>query len=151
MDIILIAAITADGYIARNENDPVTWSEDLHVFKEQTMGFPVIMGSNTAKTIDKELEGRKTIVVHRDDEPKMILENIKAKKCFIAGGGRTNTMFAPFLTHLYLTIHPLVFGKGIPLFTGLEERLFLELIKAVDVVPGKGIIQYQYKSQKTKM
>ena len=36
MDIILIAAITADGYIARHSNEVVDWSQDLHLFRKQT-------------------------------------------------------------------------------------------------------------------
>lgn len=150
MDIILIAAISADGFIARHEHEPVTWSEDLRIFKELTMGYPVIMGSNTAKLIDKELPGREIIVVHREDSPESILKNIKTGKCFIAGGGRTNTKFAPYLTHLYLTIHPLVFGSGISLFTELKYHPPLEFEKAIDIIPGKGIIQYRYKVKKLK-
>lgn len=150
MDIILIAAITADGFIARHEHEPITWSKDLHVFKEQTMGYPVIMGSNTAALIDKELTGREIIVVHREDSPENILKNIKTDKCFIAGGGRTNTKFAPYLTHLYLTIHPMVFGNGISLFTELQYHLPLKFEKAIDIIPGKGIIQYRYKVKMLK-
>ena len=55
MNVILIAAITADGYIARHSNEIVEWSLDLQLFKEQTMGFPIIMGSNTKKTLKTDL------------------------------------------------------------------------------------------------
>ncbi len=44
MDIILIAAITLDGYIARRNDEVISWSKDLKFFKKQTMGYPVIMG-----------------------------------------------------------------------------------------------------------
>ena len=33
MNVILIAAITADGYIARHSNEIVEWSLDLQLFK----------------------------------------------------------------------------------------------------------------------
>ena len=65
MDIILIAAITADGYIARHNNEVVDWSQDLHLFRKQTMGYPVIMGSQTKKTLAMDLDGRETTVIHR--------------------------------------------------------------------------------------
>ena len=78
MNVILIAAITADGYIARHSNEIVEWSLDLQLFKEQTMGFPIIMGSNTKKTLKTDLTGRKEIVVHRTDNPKEILAGIKS-------------------------------------------------------------------------
>ena len=58
MDVILIAAITMDGYIARHHHEIINWSEDQHLFKEQTLGFPVIMGSNTFDCLQKELVGR---------------------------------------------------------------------------------------------
>ena len=92
----------------------IQWSRDLFFFKEQTMGCPIIMGSNTHETLAMELKGRDIIVVHRDDDPKTILGRINKSRCFVIGGGRTNSRFSSFLTHLYITPHPLVFGKGVP-------------------------------------
>ncbi len=128
MDIILIAAVTADGFIARHSHETIDWSQDLHLFKEQTMGYPVIMGSNTYECMQNELIGRNIIIVHRKDNPKTVLGRLNSEKCFISGGGRTNTLFAPYLTHLYLTPHPHVFGKGVPLFYEMEEELQLKLV-----------------------
>jgi dihydrofolate reductase len=145
MDIILIAAITLDGFIARKSDEVISWSKDLKLFKEQTMDYPVIMGSNTEKTLAVELEGREKIVVHRDDNPKKILEKLNAEKCYIIGGGRTYTKFAPYLTHLYITPHPIVFGKGIPLFPELDRELSLQFVRMVPVVKTEGIYQFQYK------
>jgi len=145
MKVILIAAITVDGFIARDSSDRMEWSQDLHLFKEQTMGFPVIMGSTTKNMLQKELSGRKIITVHRQDDPEEILKNINAKKCFIAGGGRIYTRFSPFLTHAYLTTHPQIFGKGIPLFPGLEEKPELRPIKTIPVPDRDGLFQNQFK------
>ena len=143
MDIILIAAITQDGFIAHNSNEVITWSKDLALFKTQTMGYPVIMGSNTYGAIENELKGRDIIIFHRDKKPINILNSLSSDKCFIAGGGRTNTRFAPYLTHLYLTSHPLVFGKGVALFYDLEEELQLELVQKLEV--NNNINQLQYR------
>ena len=143
MDIILIAAVTADGFIARNSHEIIDWSQDLHLFKEQTLGHTVIMGSHTFNSMQNELTGRDIIVMHRNDNPKTILDSIDSDKCFIAGGGRTNTRFAPYLTHLYLTSHPLVFGKGDALFYDLEEELQLELVQKLEV--NNNINQLQYR------
>jgi len=145
MDIILIAAITADGFIAKRSDDVISWSKDLKLFKKQTMGFPVIMGSNTANTLAVELEGREEIIVHSNDDASAVLSNLKAKKCFIIGGGMTNTKFAPYLTDLYLTPHPIIFGKGIKLFSNLREELSLRLIRKIVVNKTEGIFQFQYK------
>lgn len=145
MEVILIAATTLDGYIARQSDEVISWSKDLKLFKKQTMGHPVIMGSNTEKTLAVELEGREKIVVHRNDNAKKILDNLNAKKCFIIGGGRTYAKFAPFLTHLYITPHPIIFGKGISLFSELERELSLQFLKMVPVNETEGIYQFQYR------
>jgi dihydrofolate reductase len=145
MNIILIAAITMDGYIARKSDEIISWSKDLKLFKKQTMGYPVIMGSNTAKTLAVELKGREQIVIHRNDNPKEILAELGVEKCFIIGGGMTYTKFAPFLTHLYITPHPIVFGKGVQLFPDLKEELSLKLIRKITVDMADEIFQFQYK------
>ena len=145
MDVILIAAITADGYIARHSNEVVDWSLDLHLFRKQTMGYPVIMGSQTEKTLATDLDGRETIIIHRNNNPENVLDKLQSNKCFIIGGGRTYTRFASYLTHLYLTIHPLVFGGGIPLFPGLDEQIDLVFLKMLSVDGVEGLYQFQYK------
>ena len=145
MDIILIAAITIDGYIARQNDEVISWSKDLKLFKKQTIGYPVIMGSNTEKTLAVELDGREKIVVHRNDKPEKILGELNKEKCFIIGGGMTYTKFAPFLTHMYITPHPIVFGKGIRLFPNLKEGLSLKFIRKITVSKTEGIFQFQYK------
>jgi dihydrofolate reductase len=145
LDIILIAATTLDGFIARKSNEIITWSRDLYLFKEQTTGYPVIMGSNTEKTLAVELKGREKIVIHRDTIPEEILSTIETDKCFIIGGGLTNSKFAPYLTHLYLTPHPLIFGNGIKLFAWLKVDFELELMQKITVDESAGIYQFQYK------
>jgi dihydrofolate reductase len=144
MEVILIAAVTADGFIARHSNEVITWTKDLALFKKQTLGWPVIMGSNTYETLATELEGREMIVVHRDDDPAEILSKIKSAHCFVIGGGRTYTRFAEHLTRLYLTPHPLIFGRGIPLFPDLKIELKLSFKKMIPVNKEQGIYQFQY-------
>lgn len=148
-EIILIAAVTVDGFIARHSNEVTKWTKDLLLFKKQTMGFPVIMGSNTHRTLINELKGREVIVTHRNDNPKSILKNISSKKCFIAGGGKTYSRFYPFLTDLYITPHPYIFGSGISLFSDKINESQLIFKKLVEVSKKSGILQYQYKIQKT--
>jgi len=145
VDVILIAAVTQDGFIARHAHESVTWSKDFHLFRKQTMGWPVIMGSNTFNCLQKELEGRDIIVVHRHNDPEKILTNLNAEKCFIAGGGKTNARFSPFLTHIYLTPHPILFGAGIPLFSGTIDEMDLIFETMIPVRKKSGIFQVQYR------
>lgn len=148
-EVILIAAVTVDGFIARHNREVTTWSKDLCLFKEQTLGHPVVMGSNTYNTLAAELEGRRMIVTHRNDNPQAILNNIDEDRCFIIGGGKTYARFSPYLTHLYITPHPFVFGKGIPLFDGETPALNLVFQKMVSVDETNGIFQFQYKVMKS--
>jgi dihydrofolate reductase len=145
MDVILIAAVTHDGFIARHSNEIITWSKDLHLFKKQTFGYPVIMGSNTFNCLESELDNREVIVFHRNNKPREVIEKINSKKCFVAGGGITNKKFYSHLTHLYITPHPLIFGSGIKLFQDniKEPNLLLENVIVVD--KKEYIFQYQYK------
>ena len=145
MKVILIAAVTQDGFIAHHRNETITWSKDLALFKSQTMGHPVIMGSNTFNCIQKDLLGRKIIVIHRNNDPEDVLREINADRCFIAGGGKTNTRFSPFLTHLYLTPHPHIFGNGIRLFSDPVNPMELKFERIIPVDEKTGIYQYQYK------
>ena len=145
MKVIGIAAITIDGFIARHSLEKMTWSKDLSLFKNQTLNHTVIMGSNTKKTLPVELEKRQSIVVHRGDDPKAILDKIKGEKCFIIGGGRTFSKFSDYLTHLYLTPHPLIFGEGIKLFESLDKKIKLKFEKQAPILPNEGIFQFQFR------
>ena len=144
--VVLIAAVTIDGYIARHSLEITRWSKDLHVFKKQTMGHPLIMGFNTNKTLSSHLKGRRVITVQRNDDPANILKSIKEDICFIAGGGKTYHCFYSFVTHLYITPHPYVFGSGIPLFSGSRmKELKTKFLKLLEIDKENGIFQYQYE------
>ena len=144
--VILIAAVTIDGYIARHSLEITRWSKDLHVFKKQTMGHPLIMGFNTNKTLSSHLKGRRVIIVQRNDDPVNVLKSIKEDICFIAGGGKTYHRFYPFATHLYITPHPYVFGSGIPLFSGSGmKELKTKFLRLLEIDKENGIFQYQYE------
>jgi len=147
-EVILIAAVTVDGFIARHSREVITWSKDLQLFKKQTTGFPVIMGSNTYDTLYDQLEKRDMIIVNRYENPESILSEIAADRCFIIGGGKTYSRFAPFLTHLYITPHPYIFGVGVRLFSDPVNALSLRFETMISVDETVGIYQYQYKVQK---
>tara|TARA_A100001011_G_scaffold167203_1_gene175990 strand:- start:1190 stop:1645 length:456 start_codon:yes stop_codon:yes gene_type:complete len=144
-EVILIAAVTIDGYIARHSFEVTSWSKDLNLFKKQTMGNPVVVGSNTFKTLEKDLSGRDVICVSRDSIPQKVIGSIKKDRCFIIGGGKTYSRFSGFLTHLYITPHPYVFNKGIQLFEGKIKELKLKFKKLIIVNKEQGVFQYQYE------
>jgi dihydrofolate reductase len=148
-EVILIAAVTIDGYIARHSFEVTSWSKDLNLFKKQTMGNPVVVGSNTFKTLEKDLSGREVILVSRNSEPQKVIRSIKRDRCFIIGGGKTYSRFSSLLTHLYITPHPYVFNKGVQLFEGKIKELKLKYKNLIVVNKEQGVFQYQYEVIKT--
>ena len=147
MKIILICATTLDGYIARHSNEITNWTKDLKLFKKQTTGYPVIMGSNTFKTLQNELTGRNVIVFHRNDNPYTIIKDLKTtyKRIFIAGGGKTNERFMEYITDMYITPHPVMFGTGIKLFGNNKLKIKTRLTKSIEIHESEGLLQYQFK------
>ena len=93
-----------------------------------------------------DLKGREMIVVHREMKPENVLNQIDAVKCFVIGGARTYSRFAPYLTHLFLTPHPIVMKSGsLPLFSHLKQELELDFLRMIEVNGERGIYQYQYR------
>jgi len=66
MRIALIAALTENRVIGRDNQLPWRISADLKHFKALTMGKPIVMGRKTWESIGRPLPGRKNIVVTRD-------------------------------------------------------------------------------------
>ena len=94
-----------------------------------------------------ELKGRKNIIFHRQNEPRKILEEITSSRCYIIGGGQTFSRFYKFLTHIFITPHPYIFGKGVKLFSNKVEESELIFQKLIEINSEKGIFQYQYKAR----
>ena len=71
MELVLIAAVAANGVIGRDGTLPWHYPEDLQHFKETTMGHPVIMGRIAFEDIldhlGEPLPGRTNIVMSRSD------------------------------------------------------------------------------------
>jgi dihydrofolate reductase len=147
MKVFLVAAITADGFIGRNAGHLADWTsrEDKKLFVRLTkQAGTMVMGSKTFATIGRALPGRKTIVyttrpdefsvdgVEATDESPVELvarlENDGVKALAVCGGASIYALFmdAGVVDELYLTIEPLLFGTGVPLFSSeLDCKLSL--------------------------
>lgn len=140
MKVSLIAAISADGYIARTRDELVDWTskDDKKLFVEITKrAGVVIMGGNTFRTIGKALTGRHHIVysrqeLHRPDievtqesPPELIarLEQEGVRAVVICGGHAIYSMFlaADMVDEVYLTVEPTLFGQGVRLADSLLD------------------------------
>lgn len=149
--VILIMVETIDGVIAHNSHEFVDWSskEDKKHFRGSIKEIGcTIVGSSTFDTLEKPFRERKQIILTRTPEkydgkfpdydnlyfmnatePEQVLEKVKElgfDRVALIGGSQINTFFAKknLIDELWLTIEPIVFGKGLHLFT---EELNLKM------------------------
>ncbi|SRR5260221_9531650 len=159
MNVFIIAAITVDGFIAEeSDQKSTTWTsqEDKKFFIERTKQARVmVMGSTTYKTIGKPLPGRLTIVYSKNpeqfaadlsqydrsqlrltqEEPAAIIQQLEAEgfsEVAVCGGASVYSLFmqAGVVKKLFLTLEPVVFGRGVKLFQdGVGAKLQLGEVK----------------------
>src|SRR3989344_7183807 len=155
----IIAAMTADGFIARDAHHLASWTskEDKKFFVERTKQAGVmIMGANTFETFGKPLKGRLNIVYSRskkydgvevtDKPPAELLKDLEARgytEVAICGGASIYTMFmkAGLVDTLYLTIEPLLFGTGVSIFNEQLE-VNLKLISVTNLSNNVLLLEY---------
>lgn len=165
MKTFLIAALSADGFIAKDSGHLADWTsnEDKRFFVEITKKAGVIiMGQNTYETIGKPLPDRLNIVYSYDKEyegvevtqknPKELLLDLEErgyKEVVIGGGAQIYTMFMEqgLVDKLYLSIEPVIFGKGMTLF---NKELDIKLQLENESKLGDQTILLEYTIVKTK-
>lgn len=135
MRIFIIAAVTADGFIARNNHEFPDWTskEDKRSFVQLTKAAVLIFGGNTFRAIGRPLPNRRNIVYTRQ---KLVVAGVEATvlppvklvgqlqreghdQIAICGGSTIYSLFleAGIVSELYLTVEPLLFGTGVPLLS----------------------------------
>jgi dihydrofolate reductase len=147
MKAILVAAVTADGFISKRLTDRVDWTSqaDKKHFANTTKAIgTMIVGSRTFDTIGQVWPGRRMIVMTSRPErysiegletftgtPQEILDKLAAEglhEVAIIGGSGIYGQFleAGLIDELILTIEPKLFGQGVSLSAvGLDANLSL--------------------------
>jgi dihydrofolate reductase len=166
MRILLLAAVTLDGKIARHEKHFVDWSskEDKKLFFTTSKRAGVlIMGNNTYKTLPAPLPGRLHIVLTTKPDPSLnqpgvveftngppeqIVADLEArgyKEAVLTGGAQINSLFLErgLVDEIWLTVEPLIFGKGIDVFEGVPFDLKAKLIH-VERLNDEGAVHLRY-------
>jgi dihydrofolate reductase len=134
MRVLLIAAISLDGFIARSSHELVDWSskEDKKLFVELTREAGVlVMGGITYRTIGRPLPHRRNIVYSHQlidqegvettqEQPAALIARLEVEgytALAVCGGQSVYDMFlrAGVVTDMYITVEPLIFGTGISL------------------------------------
>ncbi|OGT41365.1 MAG: hypothetical protein A3F13_02035 [Gammaproteobacteria bacterium RIFCSPHIGHO2_12_FULL_40_19] len=124
MLISIIAALTTQGVIGRNNTLPWHLPEDLKRFKKITWGKPIVMGRKTFESIGKPLPGRQNIIVTHQKNlfiPGCLIVNSleeafektkQAQEVFIIGGATLYQSTIDTADFLYLTlIHAIISGN----------------------------------------
>ncbi|MDD4547649.1 MAG: dihydrofolate reductase [Bacilli bacterium] len=140
-NLSLIAAIGRNlelGY----QNDLI-WKikEDLHFFKEKTMGSYIIMGRKTYESLPQKLQGRKYIVLTNDvniisndsltvfRNVKDVLEFVKNNPdsyFYVIGGGQIYKAFSPYVDSMYLTEINASFEQADTFFPAFDKNDWIE-------------------------
>jgi dihydrofolate reductase len=116
MEKIIIAAMARNRVIGRDNKLPWHIPEELRLFKETTMGYPMIMGRRTFDSLGTPLPGRRHIILSRNaayeplgGERASSLEEAlslcaEAEKTFIIGGAQIFHLAIPLTDTLLLTL-----------------------------------------------
>lgn len=162
----IIAAISADGFIAKEENQISTsWTSgvDKKFFSEITKkSGVVVLGKKTYDTIGHALPNRVNIIYTNSDTqfdgaettnktPKELLEDLEKRgfsEVAICGGSSIYSMFldSGLVNKLYLTVEPKIFGTGVKLFknnTDKDIKLISSSLLSEDVL----LLEYEVINQ----
>jgi dihydrofolate reductase len=141
--VSLIAALSRNGVIGRNNQLPWRIPEDLRRFRQLTTGHPVLMGRKTyesiVRTLGGPLPGRENIVLtrslHYQAPGCRVAHSVQAaldqaheaagaEEVFVIGGAELYRLLLPVAQHLYLTeIHAEFEGDAwFPPFSAREWR-----------------------------
>jgi len=163
MNVFIIAAVTADGFIARSGTHEADWTggEDKKVFVKLTkQAGTIVMGSRTFATIGRALPDRRNIVYTSkpdsitadgiettNESPVELIDRLSKEgvsTLAVCGGSAIYDLFmrAGVVDEIYLTIVPKLFGAGMPLFAGSLD-CDLELIDTETL--GKDTLLLHYR------
>lgn len=137
MKINIISAISKNGIIGGDNKLLWHYKEDLHYFKERTLGYPLIMGFNTFQSLPSTLKGRHHLVLNLTTEGTINKDitfvtsisqaiekaNELSDEVFVIGGGVVYKQFIFRADRMYLTRINKEF-EGDTYFPKVPEGLF---------------------------
>lgn len=159
MKTFIIAALTADGLVAKNTDHKADWTSraDKIFFQQKTKAAGVlIMGLKTFETLGNvPLKDRRNIIYSENkiegiettsEEPKVLLARLEkegVKEVAICGGVSIYNMFmaSGLVDKIFFTIEPIIFGKGLSIFReDMETKL--QLVDATKLEGGAVVLEY---------
>jgi dihydrofolate reductase len=172
MQVFILAAQTADGYVARNPSQTSrewTGYQDKRLFTWLTKQAKVaVIGHNTYKTFDQPFPRRRTIVYtmkpheqaakdgveFTNEPPAQLLKRLESEGepgVAICGGAAIYDLFmrAGLVHDFYLTIQPHFFGEGLKLFTNPMQKSLELLETQVSTADQTVILHYVERDHQT--
>ena len=165
---IAYVAASIDGRIAENSRSVIDWTskEDWNFFQKSLAKCDAaLVGSNTYKNAEANLKKRNTIVFEsKITRPRVVkkvtflnpqhtnllkyLKERKYKKVAVVGGPRVYNFCLEnkMLNELYVTIEPLVFTSGVPMFTGDKFKKYKFVLESIKKLNKRGSILLKYKN-----
>jgi dihydrofolate reductase len=138
MEIILIAAMARNRVIGRDNRLPWHIPAELRLFKQTTMGYPMIMGRRTFEALPGLLPGRRHIILSRNrafspagaevvgsfDEALQLCAG--SAKVFVIGGADLFSQTMAAATGIILTLIDRDVAGDV-FFPEVREELFAEV------------------------
>lgn len=114
-DITLVAALSRNRVIGRDNALPWHISSDLKRFKALTLGKPVLMGRRTFESIGRALPGRENLVLSQRGafaapdvtvfaSVEAALDAARGRELMVIGGGEIYRLTLPLATRMHLTL-----------------------------------------------
>lgn len=134
MKIGLIAALSRNQVIGRNNELPWYLPADLQRFKRTTLGKPIIMGRKTYESIGRPLPGRQNIVISRNPgfraEGVTVVNGLDAAidaagdapEVMVIGGANIYYQFLPRADRLFFTLVHTRIEDGDAFFPAYNRR-----------------------------
>lgn len=136
MTISLVAAVSENNVIGKDNRLLWHLPNDMKFFKNTTWGMPVIMGRKTFESVDNQpLNGRTNIVVTRQDNYKaegavvvkslddafFVVKEMDVNEVFVIGGGEIFKEIFSKADKIYLTrVHTVIEGDAF--FPEVKEK-----------------------------
>jgi dihydrofolate reductase len=170
--IIYGAACSLDGFIATEDHgvDWLRWSDDVAAITEATLRGvdTIIMGRRTyevavrsgtrvypgyrncvfSRTLPREAAAEVEVIT---EDAAVAVRRMKQAEgggiCVMGGGELASTLLdAGLIDEVGLNIHPVLLGRGVPMFPRRDARIDLELVEARPIAQGCVYALYRVKS-----
>lgn len=169
MEVFLIAAQTIDGFIARHQDDRSfdwTSAEDKQFYVSKIKeADAIVIGRTSFSTFSRYPKNSRWLIYTSqpakfvnpkpeviraeatNEDSAALIERLKNEGCHkiaITGGSTIYSMFltAGLVDTLYLTIEPVIFGKGVKLFSSELKNLPLKLASTQQLSDHTIVLKY---------